>query len=87
MFYYDMINVKKKQKNERGIAMNQFVKALVLFLCLVTVIVGTVACGGENESEETVDASQGVTESETDSYITSAPVNEEDGWGPVMPNS
>lgn len=67
--------------------MNQFVKALVLFLCLVTVIVGTVACGGENESEETVDASQGVTESETDSYIISAPVNEEDGWGPVMPNS
>ena len=82
-----MINMKKKQKNERGIAMNQFVKALVLFLCLVTIIVGTVACGGENESEETVDASQGVTESETDSYITSAPVNEEDGWGPVMPNS
>ena len=82
-----MINVKEKQKNERGITMNQFVKALVLFLCLVTVIVGTVACGGENESEETVDASQDVTESETDSYITSAPINEEDGWGPVMPNS
>ena len=67
--------------------MNQFVKALVLFLCLVTVIVGTVACGGENESEETVDASESATESETASYITSAPINEEDGWGPVMPNS
>ena len=71
--------------------MNQFVKALALFLCLVTVIVGTVACGGENESEETVDASESATESatesETASYITSAPINEEDGWGPVMPNS
>lgn len=67
--------------------MNQFVKALALFLCLVTVIVGTVACGGEKESEEIVDASESATESETGPYITSAPINEEDGWGPVMPNS